>query len=119
MKYGLIGAELHTHPYAIELSGDTLEEARVAASNIVREAYGEWETIVDEDGNESYKRQGNLIHYQIWFLIDFREGRILRTSYNDKRELELNGDEVALAKFFTGTPDIVASSIKLDPVEPN
>jgi hypothetical protein len=114
MKYGLIGAEAHTHPYVIELSGDTLEEARVTASNIVREAYGEWETIVDEDGNESYQRQGNLIHYQIWFLIDFQEGQIFRTSYNQKRELELAGDETALAKYFTGTPNVVASSVKVD-----
>ena len=116
MKYGLIGTEFHTHPYAIELSGDNLEEAKASASNIMREAYGEWETIVDEDGNESYKRQGNLIHYQIWFIIDFQEGRILRTFYNEKKELELNGDEAALAKFFTGTPDIVASSEEINPV---
>lgn len=105
MKYLLIGAEMHTLPMVTEISGENLEEAKVSAATFILESQGEWETIVDEDGNESYQKENKLNNYHAFFLVDMEKGEIRRPFFNEKRELQLTSTESAFMPLGVNTVD--------------
>jgi len=103
MRFVLIGQELHTLPVATSVDGNSLEEAKEFVNKFIREAHGEWETIIDEDGNPSYQKQGTRIGWQSYFLIDMEKGEVRRTFFNENRELQLTNSESAFKPLGIGT----------------
>jgi len=114
MDYILIGAEMHTLPYATEIKADSLEAAKAFASDFIKSSYGDWETVTDEEGNESHQRKNNLNHYRAYFLIDTKAGVIKRVFFNQQRELHLSDDNAAFVGLGDGTPEVLSHPEELD-----
>jgi len=113
MDYILIGAEMHTLPYATEIKATSLAEAKDSASDFIKSSYGDWETVTDEEGNESYQRKNNRNHYRAYFLIGMKEGVIKRVFFNQQRELQLSDDNSAFVGLGDGTPEIFFNTEEL------